>query len=204
MKPYFDDGKGRRIFLGDCREVLLTLPKRQLCLADPPYGMGDRMKGGTWGGSEKYDKMREWDQSAEQSIADLILSHEKVIMWGGNFFRVPPSRCWFIWEKSNAVPTMADFEMAWTNFDKPAQLFKGQVGIHTHGHPTEKPLTLIQWCIKQAGDVLDIVDPTCGSGTTLVAAKLSGLVCDGIELEEKYCEIAARRLQQDCFEFDTK
>lgn len=200
-QPYWTDGK-RTIYHGDCRLILPTLPRCDLVLTDPPYGMGDRMNGGTWGGSKKYDKMREWDKVADQQIADLILEYPKIIMWGGNFFKVPPSRCWLIWEKSNAVPTMADFEMAWTNFDRPGKKYKGQVGIHHHGHPTEKPLDLFKWCLLLAGDIKTVLDPCLGSGTTLRACKDLGLSCIGIELEEEYCEISARRLEQECFEFE--
>jgi DNA modification methylase len=91
---------------------------------------------------------------------------------------------------------MASAELAWTTFDKPVRTFRGQVGVHTTGHPTEKPLPLMRWCLTLCPDAQTILDPFAGSGTTLVAAKLEGRKAIGIEINERYCEIAASRLAQ--------
>jgi len=184
------------IACADCREIMPGLEKVDLCLTDPPYGLGDRMKGGTWGCSEKYDKMREWDQEAP--CVDFILRLKiPTIIWGGNYFPLPPSRCWFVWVKQNAVPTMGQCELAWTSADRPVQRFSSPVGRVEFGHPTEKPLPLMAWCIQESRTTGTILDPYCGSGTTLRAAKDLQRKAIGIEIEEKYCEIAARRLQQE-------
>ena len=195
--PYYDDGKGIVSYLGDCRDILPHLPKVDLVLTDPPYGIGDKMKGGTWGAASKYADFRQWDIAPEAAFLISFALEQPAIIWGGNYFTLPPSRCWLVWSKLNAVATMADCELAWTNFDKPTKRFSWGVGIHNYNHPTEKPLELIAWCIMQAGDVDTILDPYCGSGTTLRAAKDLGRQCIGIEIEEKYCEIAARRLGQE-------
>jgi site-specific DNA-methyltransferase (adenine-specific) len=68
-------------------------------------------------------------------------------------------------------------------------------------HPTQKPLALMKWCLSLFHDTKTVLDPYCGSGTTLVAAKAMGLTSIGIEREEKYCEIAAKRLSQEVFDF---
>ena len=91
---------------------------------------------------------------------------------------------------------MASAEIAWTNFDKPIKTFRGKVGEHTYGHPTQKPEELFRWCLSFAPDAKTIFDPFMGSGTTLVAARLEGRRAVGVELEERYCEIAAKRLSQ--------
>jgi len=96
---------------------------------------------------------------------------------------------------------MASADLAWTNFDKPVRTFRGNVGVHTTGHPTEKPLALIRWCLSLAEGSQTILDPFMGSGTTLVAAKLEGRHAVGIEISEKYCEIAANRLRQGVLPF---
>lgn len=195
MKPYYEEA-GITIYHGDCREILPTLPKVDLICTDPPYGLGKKMQGGTWGAQEHNSGFLVWDLEAPDFIPSLI-GDSKAIIWGGNYFNLPPTRCWLIWNKVNAVPTMADFEMAWTNFDKPAKRLDLPVGRVEYGHPTQKPMRLMTWCLSQAPEtVRTVVDPFMGSGTTLVACKQAGLQCTGIEREEKYCEIAANRLRQ--------
>ena len=197
IKPYYDDGNGIVIYHGDCRSILPHLPKVDLVLTDPPYGIGELMKGGSWGGAQKYEDMRRWDilPSAE-AIAAVKDKGSVSIVWGGNYFSFPPSRCWLVWDKQNAVPTTASCELAWTNMDRPVRRFSWPVGFHANGHPTEKPLELIAWCIEESRTIGTILDPFMGSGTTLRAAKDLGRKAIGIELELKYCEIAVERLRQ--------
>lgn len=195
-KPYYDDGNGIVIYHGDCRGILPHLPKVDLVLTDPPYGIGERMQGGTWGAASKYEDFRKWDIAPDKYFWEQLIA-KNFIIWGGNYFPLKPSRCWLVWDKQNAVRTMSDCELAWTNFDRPTKRLSWPVGIHEHGHPTEKPLQLIKWCIEQANDSLTILDPFMGSGTTLRAAKDLGRKCIGIEIEEKYCEIAVKRLAQE-------
>lgn len=197
-KPYYDDGKGIVIYHADCREILPHLQKVDLVLTDPPYGIGELMKGGTWGTAEKYEDMRRWDVLPSDDVITSILAKADIsIIWGGNYFNLGSSRCWLVWDKQNAVPTTAACELAWSNIDRPVQRFSWPVGVHRHGHPTEKPLELIAWSIEQSRTTGTILDPFMGSGTTLRAAKDLGRQCIGIELEEKYCEIAAKRLSQE-------
>jgi DNA modification methylase len=121
---------------------------------------------------------------------------ETSIVWGGNYYSMPASRCWLAWRKSSPMPTLADFELAWTSLDRPAKLFtedRNPDGLRLH--PTQKPLSLMTWCLSFADG--DVFDPFCGSGTTLEAAKLLGRNAIGIEIEPKYCEIAVKRLRQE-------
>ena len=92
---------------------------------------------------------------------------------------------------------MSDCELAWTNFDRPVKRLSLPVGNHIYGHPTEKPIRLFLWCIELAERAATVLDPFMGSGTTLVAAKQLGRKAIGIEIEEKYCEIAVKRLAQE-------
>jgi len=202
MKPYYEDG-ACTIYHGDCREVLPTLDKVDLVLTDPPYGIGSLMQGGTdtghWGA---LSQVNPWDM--ETPSLDLILEMPAIlIIWGGNYFDLPPCRGVLAWRKLNAVPTQADFEMAWTTLDMPAKMFSHNSGaaMDRHGHPTEKPTGLMRWCMGFAPDAQTVLDPFMGSGTTLRAAKDLGRKAIGIELEEKYCEIAVKRLQQEVFDF---
>jgi site-specific DNA-methyltransferase (adenine-specific) len=198
VTPYYQD-EAVCIYHGDCKDVLAAgvLPKTDLLLTDPPYGLGRRMSGGTWGREERYGDMWQWDVVPESKLLlDLIQCARHAIVWGGNYYALPPSRCWLSWSKRNAVATMADCELAWTNFDKPSREWRGNVGVHTTGHPTQKPEALMNWCINQAPDGCNVLDPFMGSGTTLVAAKRLGRKAIGIERERKYCDLAIERLAQ--------
>ena len=190
---------GITLIHGDCRDVLPWLENTDCIVTDPPYGIGERMQGGTWGAAAKYGDFRKWDVAPPSDWLIDAIGGRPAIVWGGNYFSLPPSRCWLTWDKQNAVDTMADVELAWTNFDRPAKRKSLPVGKHQHGHPTEKPLALMKWCLRfTEGSVLDLY---VGSGTTLVAAKQAGRRAIGIEAHEPYCMTACRRLQQSVFAF---
>jgi len=192
IKPFYEDS-AVTIYHGDCREILPTLPKVDLVLTDPPYGLGKKLSGGSWGGTFHWDKVA-------QDLSSTIAAGKEVVIWGGNYFKLPLSRCWLIWSKPDAPPSMADFDMAWTSFDRPGRIFKYSISATNKErglHPTPKPLMLISWCITLADNPQTILDPFMGSGTTLRAAKDLGRKAIGIELEEKYCEIAAKRMGQE-------
>mgnify|MGYP001248551438 CR=1 FL=1 len=198
-EPYYQED-GITIYCGDCREILPQLTgKVDLVLTDPPYGHGKKWSGGTWASNPIYDDAFIWDSKPVDN--DLLLASIQMggqaIVWGGNYFTLPPSRCWLEWEKSSKMDTLADFELAWTNFDKPAKKWKEDRNPDgKRAHPTQKPLSLFEWCIKFAEGAQSILDPFLGSGTTAVAAKRLGRKCIGIEISEKYCKIAVDRLRQ--------
>ncbi len=176
---------------------VVEFPKDWAILTDPPYGLGKRMKGGTWGAKEHNQGFLKWDLDINQEWINLILSlNIPSIIWGGNYYQVPASRCWLNWNKVNAVPTMADFEAAWTNLDKPSKSINLPVGRVEFGHPTQKPLKLIEWCLTHVPTAQTILDPFMGSGTTGVACAKMGRKFIGIELDEQYFDIACKRIQQ--------
>jgi DNA modification methylase len=119
------------------------------------------------------------------------------IIWGGNYFDLPPTRCVLVWDKNNAGRDFADFEMAWTNLDqvarrmilRPMNMDGGKV------HPTQKPVALMEWCLGFLPNAETILDPFMGSGTTLVACAKLGRKGIGIELDPDYFEIACKRVQ---------
>lgn len=193
----FYEADGITIYCADNRDVLPHLGKFDLLLTDPPYGLGDRMNGGTWGKSFG-DTYHSWDASAPNLAAALGLA-EKQIVWGGNYFGLPASRCWLAWHKPDAVPTTANVEFAWTNFDQNSRMLSQSIAATNAercGHPTQKPLRLMVWSLQQAGHADCMIDPWAGSGTSLVAAKLRGLRGVGIEINEDYCKLAVERLRQ--------
>lgn len=225
-KPYYEHG-GITIYHGDCMEILPLLPKVDLVLTDPPYGLGEKHNGGGGKGKSSWkhlpDVAKIFDMKRpDSSVFKLLLNaSEHQIIWGGNYFAdlLPPRMCWLVWDKGLHGFTTSDFEMAWTSWQKAARRFEyccsNERGFAPgsdesrqviNAHPTQKPLRLMAWCIQQAdywNKPLTILDPFMGAGTTLRAAKDLGRKAIGIEIEEKYCEIAAKRLSQEVFNFNS-
>lgn len=204
MKPYYEKG-GITIYHVDCREVLPMLSFDAVA-TDPPYGIKacNRSDGGVGSissGSKFYGRQA-WDyEKADQSVIDSLISKPCVI-WGGNYYPLPPTSCWLIWDKMQRDFTFADAEMAWTNLDKAVRIYpysRGQLTNEGKVHPTQKPLPLMKWSIElmKLNEGAVIIDPFMGSGTTLRAAKDMGHSAIGIEANEAYCEIAANRLAQE-------
>ncbi len=211
VKPYFEED-GCTIFLGDCREILPSLPRVDLVLTDPPYGIAY---------DASHSKYKNWIDRGEATWdvgpfdpAPIISLQYPSIIWGGNCFasRLPDSAKWIVWVKTardDAEIRQADVEIAWTNCIGRSRVFhhlwigayrESESGIRNY-HPTQKPIEVMAWCLNLVPFAELILDPYCGSGTTLVAAKNLGRRAIGIEIEEKYCEIAAKRLAQKVFQF---
>lgn len=217
MKPYYEDSKsGIVIYHGDARVIVPQLGSFDLVVTDPPYGIGEARKRNSsrskLAASKDYG-IADWDDAPPPDwVLGLIRSCSKhQIIFGGNYFHLPPSSCWLVWDKVNGENDFADCELAWTNLPKAVRRIQWQ----WHGmlqedmsrkefrvHPTQKPLGVMKWAITQApADCKTLLDPFMGSGTTLVAAKALGLTAVGIEREERYCESAAARLSQEVLDF---
>ena len=192
------------LYLGDCMDILPTLDKVDAVITDPPYGLGDRMKGGTWAEKQEFKDMVVWD-AAPPSIENLLNIANKAkicVFWGGNYYGLPASRCWLVWDKQNAVPTMSDCEIAWTNLDANTKRFSHPVGRVLNGHPSEKPLRLMEWTIQTVKASGVILDPFMGSGTTGVASIKTNNKFIGIERDTKYFDIACKRIEQTLKQVD--
>lgn len=200
IKPYYQDDYCT-IYHGDCLDILPQLPTVDLVLTDPPYGLGKKLyTGGTWATNPIYDSMLEWDvKRVDNKLILKIITHgKKSIVWGGHLYSLPISRCWIVWEKQNKLQSMGACELAWTNIDKPIKMITELSNPDgKRAHPTQKPLSVMKFCIVSVDENQLILDPFMGSGTTLRAAKDLQRKAIGIEIEEKYCEIAAKRLSQE-------
>ncbi len=204
VKPYYSDDSVC-IILGDCRDVLSAIDSVDLLLTDPPYGLGDQWQGGSRWPLHHIDGMK-WDQEtiSPNTLHFVRRWGKQQIIWGGHYYAdcLPVSRSWLIWDKleRNDKFTSGQAEMAWTNFDQPLKVWRSHSTSElTQGgkcHPTQKPLELISWCLSFTS-AQTVLDPFMGSGTTLRAAKDLGRKAIGIEIEEKYCEIAAKRMSQE-------
>jgi DNA modification methylase len=198
VTPYYSDDLVT-IYHGDCRQ---WMPEADVIVTDPPYGIGAHSM--TLGnGARRIDRGdRAWD-SEPADLRPLLALDVPTIIWGGNYFPLPPSRCWLVWDKGTGDNDYADCELAWTNRNGVVKrYFRGWVGQNAREsgelrhHPTQKPVELMRWCLGFLPDGV-VLDPFMGSGSTLVAAKELGRKSVGIELEEKYCEIAANRCRQE-------
>jgi len=190
------------LYLGDCREIVPGLPNCDLILTDPPYGIGIANNPVR----QAHERM-DWD-SDTPSYWLFGLMQEKMknlVVWGGNYFPLPPSQTFLIWDKMQPENfSLAICEQAWCSFKKPAKLRRISVTGYTKEHPTQKPVGLMERCIGHSPDNETICDPFIGSGTTGVAAVKMGKTFTGIEREPKYFDIACRRIeestkQQDMF-----
>jgi DNA modification methylase len=209
--PYYDHA-GITIYHGDCREIVATLASASvdLVLTDPPYGIAhptnyhERGRG-------KLAACRDYAPVAgDDAPFDpvwLLSIGTKRILWGGNWYadRLPASGGWLVWDKERPDDLdQATCELAWTDCVKGVRrirhLWNGMMRASREKleHPTQKPERVMRWCLSfpwtNTGTILD---PFMGSGTTLRAAKDLGRRCIGIEIEEKYCEIAAKRMGQE-------
>lgn len=211
--PYYEDS-ACKIFLGDCREILPRLEPVDLLLCDPPYGLGKigrKSSTSSHGGRKAYD-FEDWDlvRPGKETFDLMFDKSSEQIIWGANYFSdyLPPSMGWLVWDKGQNID-QSDCELAFTSYDKPLRrIILNRVALMIDGttHPTQKPLKLMTWCILQADknsgqQISSILDPFMGSGTTLRAAKDLGRKAIGIEISEKYCEIAAKRLRQEVLDF---
>ena len=183
------------LYLGDCREVLPTLPKVDAVVTDPPYGIGFAAQPTKW--QRRAGKKPEgWDDA----VVDAVLGLPELapsIIWGGNYYDLPQTRGWLSWFKPDAPPSMAHFELAWTSFDRNARQLSvsiGETNPERVGHPTQKPLRLMEWCLSFVPGAKTILDPFMGSGTTGVACMNLQRHFIGIEREPKYFDIACRRI----------
>lgn len=183
------------LYLGDCMEIMPTLGKVDAVVTDPPYGIGAAK------GAHSNLKMADmdWDSSAPD-ISWIIEMGVPAIVWGGNYFPMPPTRCFLIWDKHPMPPSYAFGEYAWTSLDKNAAAWRGKVGNETpvkdRSHPTQKPVGLMSWCLSHIPTSEIILDPFMGSGTTGVACVKAGRTFVGIEREPTYFDIACRRIEE--------
>jgi site-specific DNA-methyltransferase (adenine-specific) len=218
VTPYYAHG-GITIYHGDCREIAPALGRDFAVVSDPPYGMKWDTDSRRFSGGRR--DVRRGDGIAPRPIVGDTetfdptpwLQYPHATLWGANHYAAAlPVGTWLVWVKKHEHlygTFLSDAELAWE---------KGGHGVYCHSipfppptraadagmygaHPTQKPVRLMAWCIARAGTTAPVLDPFMGSGTTLVAAKQSGRQAIGIEMEERYCEVAAKRLEQEVLDF---
>ena len=209
------------LYLGDCREILPTLKQVDALVTDPPYGIGEaaganKSRGKPFGGAalkmpgktiiaRDYGDAAWDDQPVDGDLLRLVmLAGRWNVIFGGNYYPLPPTRCWLVWDKLNGDSDFADCELAWTNLPKAVRriryMWNGMLKApgETRGdHPTQKPVGVMSWCLQQLPDgTKSIIDPFTGSGTTGVACAKAGMRFIGIEREPQYFAAACRRIEE--------
>ena len=202
------------LYLGDCMDVLPTLGNVDAMIVDPPYGILNITDGNCSGqvvrksarqqgsGTLKNRLLNvsdvDWDIAPPKEFFDLLMEKsETQIIWGGNYFQLPPARGMLVWDKEQPWENFSQVELAWTNLNRPAAIFKESAtrGTPNKQHPTQKPVSLMAWCIELS-KAKEIADCMMGSGSTGVAAIQLGRKFIGIEREPKYFDIACQRIEK--------
>ncbi len=195
---------------GDCREVLPLLPACDLILTDPPYGIGEAA--GKNKSRSKIAVARDygndaWDNEPPPAwVIELMRAKAKwQVLFGGNYYSLPPATCWLVWDKENGESDFADCELAWTNLPKAVRrlrwrwagmLQQDMANKEVREHPTQKPVPVMRWALMQVRDAATVCDPFMGSGTTGVACVHEGRRFVGIERERRYFDVACERIAQ--------
>ena len=207
MKPYYQDDHAT-IYHGDARELLPQLVF-DVVVTDPPYGI-NVVKNGKIGISNKWADAREYRPLVgdDQPLDPTWLAQfgERQVIFGvSHFVNIPHPGRLLVWDKEVTNGLFAEVEIAWDSKQGPSKIIKhqqqgfinnlGDIGRH---HPTQKPLSVMLWILDNCTEPEQtLIDPFMGSGTTLRAAKDLNRRSIGIEIDEQYCEIAARRLAQE-------
>lgn len=219
--------KLNKIYCGDCLEVMKEIEDKSvdLVLTDPPYGIGEARgknnnrgslplsrkwlgtKNTTGAGvpSTKFPVL-EWDNQppTKEYFTEMFRISKSQIIFGGNYFELPPTPCYIVWDKDNGDTDFADCELAWTSFKTAVRKYTYQWNGMLQGdmahkekrfHPTQKPVALFRWILEKYTEPnMTILDPFAGSCTTAIACIKTGRNFICIDKEPQYCEIGERRI----------
>jgi len=192
------------IYNQDCMDAMKEMSDNQfdLAIVDPPYGINITKQSGF--GTLNKDKSKNWDSAipTKEYFAELKRVSKNQIVWGGNYFLtyLENTKCCISWDKMNGTNDMADFELAWTSFDKPCRRFSMHHFSSGYGkkiHPTQKPTKLYEWLLvnyAKEGDT--ILDTHLGSGSIAIACHNLGFDLTGYEIDKEYFEAAKKRIEQ--------
>lgn len=191
------------IYNEDCLQAMLKMDTDHydLAIVDPPYGL---KKAGVQGGGKMKNRafnrgeVFKWDIApTQQYFKELMRVSKNQIIWGGNYFDLPPTRCIICWDKKQPFPNFSQIEMAWTSYTTPAKIFRFDNRYKGKIHPTQKPVELYVWCLNRFGKQGDkILDTHLGSGSIAIACHDMGYSLDGYELDTEYYEAACKRLKE--------
>ena len=186
----------------DCMEFMKSIPNKyfDLACADPNYGIGIAANPVR----QKFEK-KDWDNKTPDKwfFDELFRISKNQIIWGGNYFGLPPNKHFLIWDKMQPFDfSLAMCEYAWSSFDSPAKMFRQHVSSNGEKkiHPTQKSVALYAWIFKnyvKEGET--IFDPMIGSGSSRIAAYKLGFDFYGCEIDKDYFDAQEKRFASECF-----
>ena len=194
--PYAE-GRDWVLYHGDCLDILPRLDAGGVdaVVTDPPYGINYVSRPTKWSRSSESRISKAWDNAAPD-VSEILSLKVPTMIWGGNHFNLPPSRGWLVWTKPKGLPSYGTAELCWTNIEMPVRhRYEAWVRPKPRLHETQKSVSLMRWCLQYLTGK-SILDPFAGSGTTGVACIRTGRKFIGIEIDERYCEVAARRMRE--------
>ena len=188
----------------DCMDVMAEFPDGyfDLAIVDPPYGIGRKFKGGKTGKMQFNEVVEKgWDVAPEDDyFRQLRRVSSNQIIWGGNYFELPPTRCWIIWDKQISEDfSLAMAELAWVSKDGLTKIVRmptpkdgGKI------HPTQKPVALYRWLLSNyAQPGQRILDTHLGSGSHAIACYYAGMHLTACEIDEDYFKAASERIERE-------
>lgn len=198
------------LYCADCRDILPHI-KADAIITDPPYGINyaaNPLPVITRDGRKVNHAPRQWDS---EPVTDVVLSLHQLakicVIWGGNYYTLPPTRGWLVWRKPDAPPSMAHGELAWTSRGMNLRVLDWSIAATNPervGHPTQKPERVIGWSMEQVGvpNGATVLDPFMGSGTTGVVCIRTGRKFIGIEKDPAHFATAVERIKRELAQGD--
>ena len=194
----------------DCMEYMKNIPDNyyDLSICDPPYGIQINNNMGRRSGDKKssYKKVN-WDNNppSDKYFNELFRISKNQIIWGANYFSMPPTKSFIVWRKPQISENVSFsmLEYAWTSFDKTSKEWIGMSNEKNRFHPTQKPIKLYEWLLKNYAKPTDkILDTHFGSCSIGIACHNFGCTLDACEIDEEYFDKAYNRLKQHVKQLD--
>lgn len=189
----------------DCMDGMKHFPDKyfDLAIVDPPYGIHVKTNmGRRKNAKNNSNPIADWDSAPPNKsyFEELFRVSKHSIIWGGNYFELPPTKSFIVWDKPNMSEevSFSMCEYAWTDFEVTAKTFRKFVRDEDKIHPTQKPVPLYEWLLRnyaKSGD--KILDTHVGSASSLIACHRQHFDYVGFEINKDFYESATKRLQAE-------
>lgn len=198
-----------KVYNMDCMDYMKSIPDKffELAIVDPPYGLDKKStheRGKLKNRCLNRGNIQRWDiRPTKEYFDELFRVSKNQIIWGGNYFPLPPTRCFVCWDKKQVWENFSQCEFAWTSFDCPASIIHlsntGGNNKESKIHPTQKPIKLYQWIFEKFAKPGDkILDTHLGSGSSRIAAYRMGFDFYGTEIDKEYFDEQEKRFRKEC------
>lgn len=189
----------------DCMQGMSEFPDKyfDLAIVDPPYGININNNIGRRKGDKQSEYPKAyWDNEipTDEYFKELFRVSKKQVIWGGNYFSLPPTKCFLIWRKPQISEdvSFSMCEYAWTNLDGTSKEWIGMSNEKDRIHATQKPVALYEWILNRYAKDGDIIlDTHVGSASSLIACHNTNHKYVGFELDKHYYELSKKRLEQE-------